>query len=637
MPSTEKPAGFFTTFSILDPNGTHEGNPRAQKRNRRVFVCIPCHRRKLKCDKGLPCSRCTQSGSSSSPPKGGPRVQDRTRSSYRVTDGKARVSGSTHWAKIACEFEAACPYIFGTDPRWDARYRQIKGLEYLFPPFGSMNFPFSNTCPIPPSQRDILNQLPTLPVVEALVTCYFQTCEVTHRLFQPLQFWDELSTFSRSRDQVLDGWLAQLLMILAIGCQNAPDYLIDHTGRSRSRWIEIFLEGAQISFGRSPYMTSPNLVTVRTLCLMVLARMLEIVKGSTSSQIVSLMGFVTRLAMSMQLHRTAKLFPEMPAFEAELRKRIWVTIQLLDVDVAMRAGTSFLCTEYDVEPPLNINESNFRCSDQGTWEVDTFWAPPHVYTDGLFQVKLAQLMPLVADIINTVNSPSQPLVDYETVVCWDRKLLQKVKEVESAFAIQSHSHSDWYWRASTQRQLLEILAHRAKLAIHVAFTRSPYEQRFELSYRAVRESSLALLGIQELWTGSSPATSICSDSSRSSSPSSSSSDDPAGFNSWLVDLCRDDFDTAVLCMILTIRKEDFGGKRSDDMPPRDTAWVILGRALMLFRQRACRSLHHFKQFVGLSIMIGALHSSLQVHDSLDADVSLLDMDPELLNITFNEA
>lgn len=566
------------------------------------------------------------------------------------------------------QFEAAHPYIFGTDPRWDARYRQIKGLKYLFPSFGSMNFPFSNTSPIPPSQQDIVNQLPPRQVVEALVTCYFQTCEVTHRLFQPFQFWDELNTFWTGRDQVCDGWLAQLLMVLAIGCHNAPDYLIIHTGRSQSQWIEVFLEGAQICFGRSPYMTCPNLATVRTLSLMVLARMLEIVKGSTSSQIVSLMGFVTRLAMSMQLHRTAQLFPAMPPFEAELRKRLWITIQLLDVDVAMRAGTSFLCTEYDVDPPLNMNESGFRRSDQGTWEVDTFFTAPHVYTDGLFQVKLAELMPLVADIINTVNSPSQPAVEYETVVSWDKKLRQKVKEVGEAFAIRSQSHADQYRRAATQRQLIEVLAHRANLAIHLAFTRSPYDERFEPSYRAVAESSLALLGIQELWAGSSPANSICSDSSRSSSPSSSSSDDQAGLNSWLVNLCRDDFDTAMLCLVLIIWKGAFGGSKSDDMPPRDMAWVILRRSLMLFRQRACLSLHHFKQFVGLSIMTAALQcvgnpaamlaammqvaddveqtvltgkqdliwmensSNLLVHESLDTDVSLLDMDPELLNM-----
>ena len=531
-----------------------------------------------------------------------------------------------------------------------------------------MNFPFSNTSPIPPSQRDIVNQLPPRHVVEALVTCYFQSCEVTHRLFQPSQFWEELSTFWSSGDHVSDGWLAQLLMILAIGCQNAPDYLLDTTGRSRGEWTEVFLEGAQISFGRSPYMTSPNLSTVRTLCLMVLARMLEIVKGSTSSQIVSLLGFVTRLAMSMQLHRTTRLFPAMPSIEAELRRRIWVTIQLLDVDVAMRAGTSFLCTEFDAEPPLNVNESDFRRSNQGIWEVDTFRSSVPGHTDGSFQVKLARFMPLVADIINTVNSPSQPLVDYETVLSWDRRLQKTLGEAEAAFAIPSHGMADRYRRATTQRQLIEVLAHRAKLAIHLAFTRSPYEERFETSYRAVRDSSLALLAIQESWSGSTAASSICSDSSRSSSPSSSSPDDAASFNSWLVDLCRDDFDAAMLCMILTIRKGNYGGGKMDDMPPRDMAWAVLRQGLMLFRQRACRSLHHFKQFVGLSVMTGVLQSvgsprailatmmqvaddveqtvlagkqdmiwignssTLLVHESLDPGVSLLDMDPELLNM-----
>ena len=57
--SSDIPAGFFSTFSIADPYNPAPGHiVKAQKRNRRVFVCIPCHRRKLKCDKLLPCSRC---------------------------------------------------------------------------------------------------------------------------------------------------------------------------------------------------------------------------------------------------------------------------------------------------------------------------------------------------------------------------------------------------------------------------------------------------------------------------------------------------------------------------------------------------------------------------------------------------
>lgn len=64
--NTEKPVGFFSTFSIANPDGSTHANPdgstqRSRRRNRRVFVCIPCHKRKLKCDKSQPCSRCVTS------------------------------------------------------------------------------------------------------------------------------------------------------------------------------------------------------------------------------------------------------------------------------------------------------------------------------------------------------------------------------------------------------------------------------------------------------------------------------------------------------------------------------------------------------------------------------------------------
>ncbi len=95
-----------------------------------------CHRRKLKCDKKQPCSRCVQAGSaddcvyqplpseskktpsveppedvsfsgslsgsmsSCEPPPAMPKC---ARSFYRASDGQARVSGTTHWANIASE------------------------------------------------------------------------------------------------------------------------------------------------------------------------------------------------------------------------------------------------------------------------------------------------------------------------------------------------------------------------------------------------------------------------------------------------------------------------------------------------------------------------------------------------------
>ncbi len=129
---SEAPAGYFSTFSILDPNNiSAEGATRPHRRNRRVFVCLPCHRRKLRCDKKQPCSRCVASGApgdcvyqpfpstaaaaeSTPTPRfregpdattTPPRVSlgNRCRADYRHSDGRARVSGPTHWANIASE------------------------------------------------------------------------------------------------------------------------------------------------------------------------------------------------------------------------------------------------------------------------------------------------------------------------------------------------------------------------------------------------------------------------------------------------------------------------------------------------------------------------------------------------------
>lgn len=154
MVNMEQPVGFFSTFSILDPNGTHEHSSRTQKRNRRVFVCIPCHRRKLKCDKGQPCSRCSQSGSADdcvyqpSPnsskrkyqaktpePQSSPSLPserpsdglDQTRASHRTCDERTRTTGITHCAKIACEVSYLTLSVVHTGTAWLTSMFTVRG------------------------------------------------------------------------------------------------------------------------------------------------------------------------------------------------------------------------------------------------------------------------------------------------------------------------------------------------------------------------------------------------------------------------------------------------------------------------------------------------------------------------------
>jgi hypothetical protein len=503
------------------------------------------------------------------------------------------------------QFEEALPFLFGHQPQWESRYREIKRLEYLFDPHTSSNFPFGQSLAILPFQGTIISQLPPRQVVEALAGCYFQSCEITHRLFHPMQFWDELRAFWSGNEVMEDAWLSQLFMVLALGCQTAPDYVLECTGKSPSQWTESLLEAAQICFCRAPYMAAPTLTTVRTLCMMVLAEMLELVKGTSPAQIVSLMGLVSRLAMTMQLHRTATLCPVLSTFDAEMRRRTWVTIQLLDVDVAMRAGTSPLCREHSTEAPLNLNEPNIR-QEQVLWAVDRPWMAPNVYTDGTFQSKVAEFLPLLAEIIDMVNSPTQPLPKYDTVLSWDKRLCRSMENILEALSLQFTSSPNMYQRALLQRQLVEVLSHRAKLALHHSFIRAPYDTRFDGSYRTVRRSSLWLLDVQETWTMPNVADAISCGSPSSPSSPANLMVASGGYANWLINLCQDDFDAAMLYLTLILRRDSFGGGILDGMPSNDGAWAVLRQGHMHVRHRACRSLQYFKQFVGLSIMTSCL-------------------------------
>ncbi|KAK0632037.1 fungal-specific transcription factor domain-containing protein [Immersiella caudata] len=631
----EQPAGYFSTFSIVDPDGsTREGHGRTQRRNRRVFVCIPCHRRKLKCDKAQPCSRCVASGApsecvyqqapSQKPESGGePDTASRheTHSTRQPSPEPSRpgprVYGATHWRSIAREVEA-WPYIEGSDPQWHPRYQQLLGLEGLFPSLPSTNFPFGNAFTFSQSRSQVLENLPPPQVVNALIQSYFGTFESTHRLVHKQEFSDELNAFWINSDQLSEQWLAQFCMMLALGCQASPSRILASTGRTAEDWTDTLLDAAQFFLKNSSYFSNPSLTTIRTLCLSVIARMMEIVKGGEMTHLVFLMGFVVRMAMTVQLHRKSSLFTDISPFEAEMRKRIWVTVQLLDLDIAMRTGTSYLYREFDADPPLDINDSDFQRSEHG-WIVHPRWAASGGLTDSTFQVKLASLIPAMTEIINTVNSPTRPPIEHEKVRVWDSRLRQKLQDAESVLSLPPFGQNMPPDKAKTQVHFLRVLVHRTLLALHYDYICAVRAGQFRDSTISVMQSSVALLRTHNIWhapsrsMSASAATSGASGAQpRGSTSSATGLFDPLEQSisplSWLSDLCHDDFGAAMQHLMLTLRRGDFDNVKGGALPSRSGASAILQQSLEYKRVRACRSIPHFQEYVGLSVSASCLRS-----------------------------
>ncbi|KAK3987058.1 hypothetical protein QBC44DRAFT_295862 [Cladorrhinum sp. PSN332] len=612
IPSEQQPpAGYFSTFSILDPNRPNpEGFGKPQKRNRRVYVCIPCHRRKLKCDKGQPCSRCIQADAadecvyqkfpfnkkdSSIEPGETSRPQSSvgnpspcvspTPSENEIKP--ARLHGATHWSSIASEFQEAWPYITGSDPLWEPRYRHIQSLKYLVASLPSPNFPFGGICDCTQNRDQALNSLPARQVVDALVRSYFETFEPIYRTFHPQQFNQELEIFWLDSNQCSEEWLSQFFMMIALGCQSAPVQIFNGTGHRPDDWCDRFLSNAQFFFGiSSSASTYPTITTIRTLCLVIIAEMLEMVKGSGTFRLSALMGHLTQLAVSMHLHRTTSLLPDLNPLEAEIRRRLWITIQLLDLDVAIRTGTCPIQPDSDIEPPLNINNTDIYLTEHG-WLIEAssevFTSPTSeprsTTTDSTFQLKLSSLLPVLLKIIKIVNSPTKPPPKYEASQAWTDLLLRKLSSLESIFK--------FLHPAAAQQQLdtLKTLIYRTLLSLS---QQSPQTNN--------KKIALSLLDIQTrlrllhtplpnpqnflLLQGGPPITNC------------------------LLSLQRGHFGAAILYLCSSSQTQ------SQDVLQR------VREALQDFREWACRSTTHFDEFVTLSIAVGCLEGLVEKSGSI---------------------
>ncbi|KXX82920.1 Oleate activated transcription factor 3 [Madurella mycetomatis] len=605
MMDSDLPAGYFSTFSIIDlSRGTLEGLGRPQRRNRRIFVCIPCHRRKLKCDKGQPCARCIQSGSADECvyqqyPPGSRRDSstDSGKTSQRsvqpsqhstpvavVSEREPRLNGVTHWRTIAFEFREGWPYISGTDPEWEPTYRQIQGHKYIFASLSGFNFPFGDITSSNRSRDHVTQCLPRRHVVDILIRSYFAAVEPIYRLFHPQQFEEELNTF----------WIDSSQCTNDIG--RPPEGLSDR-----------FLHAAQFFLGRSPYLSAPTLASVRTMCLAVIAQMLGIVKGTEMSQLLSVMGFLSRSAMTLQLHRSPSLFPGLTQFDAEMRKRVWATVQLLDLEVAMGTGTSYMHSDHEIITPSNINNADVYHTELG-WMMNRVRGAEKEITDSSFQVELAKMLPILVNVINAANSPTQPPPTYDKVQAWDSHLCQKLFEAESALTPDPSVQLDRVETAKTQLDFLRVLIHRARLAIHHHYISDSSFQRFSDSTAAVLQSSLNILRIQQTWRHRQPIDSLPAAATPTATlpPRPPPQTSPRS-TTWLLDLHRDSFTAALLYYMLSQRRLHLGlipPERQHEQQHYQPQ--LIQQSLEIFRSRAGRSAAHYEDFATLFIAAGVL-------------------------------
>jgi hypothetical protein len=463
--------------------------------------------------------------------------------------------------------EEAAPFIRGDPRELASLINRMKALKCLYPPKRLRPFPFGDSgLNSGISALPRLSFLPERGLVEQLVDNYFNTFERSFPLLCADEFRIDFDSFWNCPDAVGDAWLSQLYMMLALSCFASPTISFQDVPGGHVGLSERCIDGAESALmNRGQYMTKPNLTTLRVLCLISIAKQIDIVTLDDSDGSWVFMGFVMRIGMGMCLHIGASSFEAMPKIEAMARRRIWNTMMLLDSTTALDSGMPLVLRPEDYDSSsLSQNEPRGNESLPSTEAV-----PPRMLIDEYYQKILADVTPIAAAIINKANSTS-PKFGRDQIKDYDKRIRHLLRKADICI--------------TPQKAVIEVVLHRCLLAMHQSCGINPdnHCQDSEHCRLTLHESALTLLHLQ---------TALFDDFSYR----------------WLGDMFVRDFGVAGLHVCVGLRSRTYDDSK-EGPHSKSQAKAALHRIPEVIKSNLHRSRHYFKMYKAYVALIAGLEA-----------------------------
>ncbi|WYZ44202.1 hypothetical protein EsH8_VII_000638 [Colletotrichum jinshuiense] len=168
----------------------------------------------------------------------------------------------------------------------------------------------------------------------------------------------ELEAFASAPNKRLDDATAALFFSMYFGAITSlsDDACIRNLGEERSVLVQRFREGTEKALHKADYLNSTEIRTLQALTYYVC-----FLRSHNASRATwALIPLVARLAQALHLHRDG-VSPPLPPFEAEMRRRLWWMIVVLDIRAAEDRGTDAAIPRqsYNTRLPHNLNDDDF--------------------------------------------------------------------------------------------------------------------------------------------------------------------------------------------------------------------------------------------------------------------------------------
>ena len=272
----------------------------------------------------------------------------------------------------------------------------------------------------------MFGMIPARMVADKLVRIYIANFENTLRILHIPTFVRECERFWTHQSDsitVFADLIPQLLITIVIAsCLDGSidvenDMADEHFDISRV--CDLVQDWLNNLHGKQRVM----LATIRTQTLLLLAHQTRLKRvEETWSEV----GALVRSAMTTGLHQDPAVAPDISVFEGEQRRRLWITIVEMDLQISMNCGMPSMTRVADFAwcVPSNLNDEDLF-EEMTSLPMDK---SPHEWTDSLCQVTLATSLQWRLKAIDYVNNIGVEM-DYQGQVDYCRNAEELLRDL----------------------------------------------------------------------------------------------------------------------------------------------------------------------------------------------------------------
>ncbi|KAJ5161077.1 hypothetical protein N7492_006469 [Penicillium capsulatum] len=361
--------------------------------------------------------------------------------------------------------------------------------------------------PIPmPTVGSLIDLLPTRAVADELVGLYLTYVESTHRILHVPSFLRAVDEFWATLDpaDVSETFLLQLLLVLAIAWnladvsalqKRSPTPLKCYSGVEWVLHAEKLIDYTRVK--------RPEITSLRLHILLLTAKNCH---GMSRSQAWLATGQLVKSAMMAGYHHDPNKYAQICVFSKEMRRRVWMTIVELDLQVATDRGMppSVQSSDFDTLPALNVNDDEIHESMQ---DVPAN-RPASSITDCSFATALARSLALRLKVCQLMHSP-RISCRYEEIQRLDWELTRELSRIP-AWTGADPSDIVMQQKITLWKAMMETKLAQGLLSIHTPFAiEARRETLFAPSERSRMDAAVMILSVQRRLQETSQPLSQC--------------------------------------------------------------------------------------------------------------------------------